>query len=161
MLVHAMGLESAWFRNLPPSGDGNHRHSQACRKICGHFSPPPSPNQPAAAGFFLNYGIAKSAAKPIDLVTQLAGAFDCFDSRANAAASAGSTLPAVFAIRPRKVGEHYNVRSRACEFSRGPIGNKFGLSNSPPTSPGLGHPVRGRNLNAGKDVRARIIFIVR
>ena len=84
-------------------------------------------------------------------VTRLAGAFDGLDSRANAAAFACSTLPAVFATHPRRLGEHYSAHSLGCGFSGGPIGNRFGLSSFTTDFAGFGTPVRGRNLNAVKD----------
>jgi hypothetical protein len=49
-------------------------------------------------------------------------------SRANPAASAHSTLPAVFAIHSRELGEPYSAHSLVCGFSRGTKRGRFDFS---------------------------------
>jgi hypothetical protein len=117
--------------------------SQAMLENMWAFSPPPSPPSqisPPRGGLYFYSRDANLSGQRMALGTRLAETFDCLDSPAGAEASACSTLPVVFAIHSRRLGEHYNGHSLGCEFSDGSIGNKFGLSNSPPTSPRLGHP---------------------
>jgi hypothetical protein len=117
------------------------------------LSPPPSPQSQVSPprGGLCSYSRDVNLSGPrMTLGTRLAGTFDCPDSPVGATASARSILAAVSAIRPRRLGKHYNAHSRGCAISGGPTDNKFGLSHFTTNFAGAGTPVRGRNLNAGR-----------
>ena len=117
------------------------------------LSPPPSPQSqisPPRGGLCFYSGDANLSGPRMALGTRLAGTFDCPDCPAVASASPRSILAAVFAIHPRRLGKRYNVHSRGCAISGGPIDNKFRLSHFTTNFAGAGTPVRGRKLNAGR-----------